>query len=142
MTRILGIDPGSRTTGYGVVELEKGEYRYIESGALRIRGETLPQRLHAIFDSVSEVLDRCQPDDFAIENEIIFLALSEIKERLDSIDTRIDKLESTAMAQENYMDELRKPPVPKILRISEAAKVLRVSQRKLYYLLKKGVFKR
>ena len=29
------------------------------------------------------------------------------------------------MAQENYMDELRKPPVPKILRISEAAKVLR-----------------
>ena len=81
-------------------------------------------------------------DDFAIENEIIFLALSEIKERLDSIDDRIDKLESTAMAQENYMDELRKPPVPKILRISEAAKVLRVSQRKLYYLLKKGVFKR
>ena len=68
MTRILGIDPGSRTTGYGVVELEKGEYRYIESGALRIRGEPLPQRLHAIFDSVSEVLDRCQPDDFAIEN--------------------------------------------------------------------------
>ena len=68
MTRILGIDPGSRTTGYGVVELEKGVYRHIESGALRIRGESLPERLHAIFESVREVLERCQPDDFAIEN--------------------------------------------------------------------------
>ncbi len=68
MTRILGIDPGSRTTGYGVIEMEGGEFRHIESGALRIRGETLPQRLHAIFEGVSEVLDRCQPDAFAIEN--------------------------------------------------------------------------
>ena len=40
------------------------------------------------------------------------------------------------------MKELHKPPVPKILRISEAAKVLRISSRKLYYLLDKGVFKR
>ena len=81
-------------------------------------------------------------EDFTIENDIMFLALSEIKERLDSIDKRINQLESTAKVQENHMDDLRKPPVPKILRISEAAKVLRVSQRKLYYLLKKGVFKR
>jgi crossover junction endodeoxyribonuclease RuvC len=68
MHRILGIDPGSRTTGYGVIEVVGSEFRYIESGALRIRGDTLPERLHAIFDSVSEVLDRCQPTDFAIEN--------------------------------------------------------------------------
>jgi len=68
MERILGIDPGSRTTGYGVIEMVGNEFRHIESGALRIRGETLPQRLHAIFDSVSEVLDRCQPTAFAIEN--------------------------------------------------------------------------
>lgn len=81
-------------------------------------------------------------DDFAIENEIIFLALSEIKERLDSIDRRLEALTTSVEAQEKYMEELRKPPVPKILRVSEAAKVLRVSQRKLYYLLKKGVFKR
>ena len=68
MTRILGIDPGSRTTGYGVIEIEKGGYRHIESGVLRIRGETLPERLHAIFEAVSDVLDRCRPDVFAIEN--------------------------------------------------------------------------
>ena len=68
MIRILGIDPGSRTTGYGVIEVMGNDFRYIESGALRIRGESLPERLHAIFDSVSDVLDRCQPTAFAIEN--------------------------------------------------------------------------
>ena len=81
-------------------------------------------------------------DDFAIENEVIFLALSEIKERLDSIDRRVEALTTSVETQEKYIEELRKPPVPKILRVSEAAKVLRISQRKLYYLLKKGVFKR
>lgn len=68
MERILGIDPGSRTTGYGVIERVGNEFRHIESGALRIRGATLPERLHAIFESVCEVLDRCQPTVFAIEN--------------------------------------------------------------------------
>ena len=44
--------------------------------------------------------------------------------------------------QQEYLSDIRKPPAPKILRVSEAAKVLRVSSRKLYYLLDKGVFKR
>ena len=80
------------------------------------------------------------PNANEIENEVIFLALTEIRtaqwhgSRLDSI-TILSK-------QESHLDELRKPPVPKILKVSEAAKVLRVSSRKLYYLLAKGVFKR
>lgn len=77
-----------------------------------------------------------------IENEIIFLALSEIKDRLDSMDLRIERIEQTVRVQEGHLKDLRKPPAPKILRISEAAKVLRISSRKLYYLLDKGVFKR
>jgi crossover junction endodeoxyribonuclease RuvC len=68
VTLILGIDPGSRITGYGIIETEKNGYRRVDSGALRIKGDTLPQRLHAIFRAVSEVLDRFQPDEFAIEN--------------------------------------------------------------------------
>ena len=77
-----------------------------------------------------------------IENEIIFLALNEIKDRLDLIDERIEDIERSVRNQEGHLKDLRKPPVPKILRISEAAKVLRISSRKLYYLLDKGVFKR
>ena len=76
-----------------------------------------------------------------IENEVIFLALTEIKDRLDGMESRLDKMERSFLKQESHLDELRKPPAPKILKVSEAAKVLRVSSRKLYYLLAKGVFK-
>jgi excisionase family DNA binding protein len=65
-----------------------------------------------------------------------------IKDRLDSMDQKIEAIESSVRTQEGHLKDLRKPPVPKILRISEAAKVLRISSRKLYYLLDKGVFKR
>jgi hypothetical protein len=77
-----------------------------------------------------------------IENEVVFLALTEIKDRLDGIEDRLERMENSISIQESYLNDLRKPPAPKILRISEAAKVLRVSPRKLYYLLDKGVFKR
>ena len=80
------------------------------------------------------------PDD--IENEVVFLALTEIKDRLDEMDARLERMENAFTVQESHLNDLRKPPAPKILRISEAAKVLRVSPRKLYYLLDKGVFKR
>ena len=61
---------------------------------------------------------------------------------MDSINQRIHSIERSVQTQESYLESLRKPPVPKILRIAEAAKVLRISSRKLYYLLDKGVFKR
>ncbi len=66
--RVVGIDPGSRATGYGVIEMVGHDLRYVDSGVLRIRGERLPDRLHTIFLGVSEVLDRCQPTVLAIEN--------------------------------------------------------------------------
>ena len=77
-----------------------------------------------------------------IENEVVFLALTEIKDRLDGMEARLERMENSFSLQESHLNDLRKPPAPKILRISEAAKVLRVSPRKLYYLLDKGVFKR
>jgi hypothetical protein len=77
-----------------------------------------------------------------IENEVIFLALTEIKDRLDGIESRLDRMENSFSTQESHLSDIRKPPAPKILRVAEAAKVLRVSSRKLYYLLDKGVFKR
>ena len=82
------------------------------------------------------------PDAKGIENEVIFLALTEIKDRLDGMELRLDRMEHSFHKQESHLNEMRKPPAPKILKVSEAAKVLRVSSRKLYYLLAKGVFKR
>jgi len=76
-------------------------------------------------------------DREAIETEVIFLLLSEIKDKLNLLEERIGKMEESLLDQEESMREIRKPPAPKILKISEAAKVLRISRRKLYYLLDK-----
>tara|TARA_B100000941_G_C28484410_1_gene544144 strand:+ start:645 stop:1130 length:486 start_codon:yes stop_codon:yes gene_type:complete len=77
-----------------------------------------------------------------LENEMIFWLLSDINENLELLKAKIVNLENSVHKQERSLDEIKKPPAPKILRINEAAKVLRVSSRKLYYLLDKGVFKR
>ena len=77
-----------------------------------------------------------------IENELLFWLLSEINDKLSTLSERVSRLENSMVQQQEYLSDIRKPPAPKILRVSEAAKVLRVSSRKLYYLLDKGVFKR
>ncbi len=71
--RWLGIDPGLRTTGFGVIELEGQQLRYISSGTIE-SGEValgLPHRLGILYQGVQEVLLRYQPDAAAIEE--IFL---------------------------------------------------------------------
>ena len=72
MARILGIDPGSRITGFGVIETDGNKSRYIASGALKIQGETLPEKLNSIFEQVSEVVTEWQPNEVAIEK--VFLS--------------------------------------------------------------------
>ena len=68
MTIILGIDPGSRITGYGVVREERGKFYYIDSGCIRTSSdEGLSRRLMDIFDGVCELLEVHAPDEAAIE---------------------------------------------------------------------------
>lgn len=67
MTRILGIDPGSRITGYGVVETTDRGVRYIASGCIRTQTEDFPARLKQIFDGVSEIIALYRPGQMAIE---------------------------------------------------------------------------
>ncbi|MEJ2345063.1 MAG: crossover junction endodeoxyribonuclease RuvC [Gammaproteobacteria bacterium] len=67
MTRVLGIDPGSRITGYGIVEVDRSRHVYVASGCVRIAGSTLPERLKVIFDSVAELVTTYHPDEMAIE---------------------------------------------------------------------------
>lgn len=65
--KILGIDPGLRVTGFGVIRKEGGRLAYIASGTIRIPDGDLPSRLKVILDGVAEVVATYQPDCAAIE---------------------------------------------------------------------------
>jgi len=65
--RILGIDPGSRLTGYGIIEDSPRGYRYIASGSIKIKAGYFPDRLKQIFDGLIEIVDNYQPEQMAIE---------------------------------------------------------------------------
>mgnify|MGYP006277018637 CR=1 FL=1 len=67
MNRILGIDPGSRITGYGVIETTPAGLKYIASGCIRTQSDDMPYRLQQIFNGISEIIDLYQPDQMAIE---------------------------------------------------------------------------
>ena len=67
MPLILGIDPGSRTTGYGVLEVNGNKFRYIDCGCINTGAGELPERLKIIFEGVQQVIDRHQPNEAAIE---------------------------------------------------------------------------
>jgi len=74
MTIILGIDPGSRRTGFGVIQQNGSKAEYVSSGVIRIPDTELPERLKVIFDAVSEIIARHHPQEVAIEN--VFMAKS------------------------------------------------------------------
>jgi len=70
--RILGIDPGSRITGFGVIEVVRGKPQYITSGCLRVADAgSLPLRLKAIFEGVSEIVAEFAPQEMAIEQVFV-----------------------------------------------------------------------
>ena len=66
---ILGIDPGSVITGYGVIESKNGKVRILTCGAIRTdTKKPMPARLKVIYDSLTQVIKDFQPDEFAIES--------------------------------------------------------------------------
>lgn len=72
MSIILGIDPGSRITGYGVIECVGRKQHYLGSGCIRTMSDDLPYRLQQIFEGLSEIIKQYQPQELAIER--VFLA--------------------------------------------------------------------
>lgn len=68
MSRILGIDPGSRVTGFGVIETRGAGARYLASGCIRTGAGDLPQRLRAIYEGIRAVIIEHRPEEMAIEN--------------------------------------------------------------------------
>lgn len=71
-TIILGIDPGSLKTGYGLIESSGNRLRFLECGTIKTGGGPLPPRLKIIFNDIRKVVQHWSPDEMAIEN--VFLA--------------------------------------------------------------------
>jgi crossover junction endodeoxyribonuclease RuvC len=69
--RILGIDPGLRVTGFGVLDRAGQTLRYVGSGVVRTSGIALPERLKVILDSLSEVIAEHAPDQVAVEKVFV-----------------------------------------------------------------------
>ena len=69
--RILGIDPGLRVTGFGVIEQAGGKLRYITSGCVRSGNGALAERLKAILDGLGEVISANRPEQVAVEKVFV-----------------------------------------------------------------------
>ncbi len=71
MRRILGIDPGSRITGYGVIESDGRKSVHIASGCIKLGGGDLPQRLGEIYRAISQVILDYGPTEMAVEEVFV-----------------------------------------------------------------------
>lgn len=70
--RIIGLDPGTATTGYGIIDVVDGEPHVVTWGAIRTTpDDVMPRRLQIIYQELSEILDEYEPDAGAIE-EVFF----------------------------------------------------------------------
>ena len=71
MSLVLGIDPGSRVTGYGVIDVQGNRLSYVDCGCIRSEGGALPARLKKIFDGVLKLVETHQPSQVAIEEVFV-----------------------------------------------------------------------
>lgn len=69
--RILGIDPGSRQTGYGVIDSDGNNSQHVDSGCIYVKGDTFPERLGYIFRQVNEIIIEYQPAELSIEQVFV-----------------------------------------------------------------------
>jgi len=70
--RILGIDPGSRFTGIGIIDSDGQRLQHIYSGCIKLGDRPIPERLGMIFTGLTEIIQLYHPDESAIES--IFVA--------------------------------------------------------------------
>jgi crossover junction endodeoxyribonuclease RuvC len=71
MRRILGIDPGLRVTGFGILEAEANVLVYVKSGCIRTEGKSLPTRLGVIVRDLAHVIAEERPTEVAVEKVFV-----------------------------------------------------------------------
>ena len=69
--RVLGIDPGLRITGFGIVDMTGSKLTYVTSGCIRTPAGELPLRLQSILAGLREVIEGSGPDQVAIEKVFV-----------------------------------------------------------------------
>ena len=67
MSVILGLDPGSRITGYGIIAVRGQQVNYLDSGCIKTSGNELGPRLLEIFNGVCQLMEQYSPTQVAIE---------------------------------------------------------------------------
>lgn len=69
--RIIGIDPGLRNMGWGIVDRDGSKFRHVANGVCKTTGTELAPRLHKIYCELSEIIERFKPDQAAIEQTFV-----------------------------------------------------------------------
>ena len=71
MPIILGIDPGSKITGFGVIETNGNKHKYVNSGFIKTQKNSIADRCHEIYSGLIEVIDTFRPDEVGIEEVFV-----------------------------------------------------------------------
>jgi crossover junction endodeoxyribonuclease RuvC len=69
--RILGLDPGSQRTGYGILDCTAAGERHVANGCINVTGGELSVRLRRIFEAISVLIQEHRPDEIAIERVFV-----------------------------------------------------------------------
>lgn len=66
--RILGVDPGTIFTGYGIIDFNNNELKYVSAGVIKIpTTKEMPPRLETIYNGLNKLIKQYKPDEFAVE---------------------------------------------------------------------------
>lgn len=65
--RILGIDPGSINTGWGILDFQGNHLTHVDNGIIKIKGDDIAAKLKCIYTGLQSIIDEYQPDEFSIE---------------------------------------------------------------------------
>ncbi len=68
---VLGVDPGSNITGYGLIHWQKGNLKYIASGCIKLSNSPMPVKLLELYKAVSQIIATYNPTDFALEKVFV-----------------------------------------------------------------------
>ncbi len=70
--RILGIDPGSRKAGFGIIDSSRYHANYVSSGVIRVEKLIGSQRLKVIFESITQIIEQYKPNLMSIEKVFVY----------------------------------------------------------------------